>query len=50
MVYNNLFNEKKMEEFIDLYDNELIINSPEKDPVCDWIQKLNNNSRKIIRL
>ena len=43
MVYNNLFNEKKMEEFIDLYDNELIINSPEKDPVCDWIQKLNNN-------
>ena len=43
MVYNNLFNEKKMEEFIDLYDNELIINSPEKDPVCDWIRKLNNN-------
>lgn len=43
MVYNNLFNEKKMEEFIDLYDSNLVINSPNEDPVCDWIKKLNNN-------
>ena len=43
MVYNNLFNEKKMEEFIELYDSNLVINSPNEDPVCDWIRKLNNN-------
>ena len=43
MVYNNLFNEKKMEEFIELYDSNLVINSPNEDPVCDWIKKLNNN-------
>lgn len=43
MVYNNLFNEKKMEEFISFYDESLVINSPDEDPICNWIQKLNNN-------
>ena len=43
MVYNNLFNEKKMEEFISFYDDSLVINSPDDDPICNWIQKLNNN-------
>ena len=43
MVYNNLFNEKKMEEFISFYDESLVINSPDDDPICNWIQKLNNN-------
>ena len=43
MVYNNLFNEKKMEEFISFYDDSLVINSPDEDPICNWIQKLNNN-------
>ena len=43
MVYNNLFNEKKMEEFISFYDDSLVISSPDEDPICNWIQKLNNN-------
>ena len=43
MVYNNLFNEKKMEDFISLYDDSLVISSPSDDPICKWIQKLNNN-------
>ena len=43
MVYNNLFNEKKMEEFISFYDDSLVISSPDDDPICNWIQKLNNN-------
>ena len=41
-IENNLFNEKKMEEFIELYDDMLVVNSDE-DPICDWIGKLNNN-------
>lgn len=41
-IENNLFNEKKMEEFIDLYDDMLVVNSDE-DPICDWIGKLNND-------
>ena len=42
MVYNNLFNEKKMEEFLKAYDKELVVNSPDEDPICDWIQMLND--------
>ena len=41
-IENNLFNEKKMEEFIDLYDDMLVVNSDE-DPICKWIGKLNND-------
>ena len=41
-IENNLFNEKKMEEFIELYDDMLVVDSDE-DPICDWIGKLNNN-------
>jgi len=41
-IENNLFNEKKMEEFIELYDDMLVVNSDE-DPICDWIGKLNND-------
>ena len=43
MVYNNLFNEKKMEEFISLYEDSLVVSSPDDDPVCSWIEMLNNN-------
>ena len=31
-----------MEEFIELYDDMLVVNSDE-DSMCDWIGKLNNN-------
>lgn len=41
-IENNLFNEKKMEEFIDLYDDMLVVDSDE-DPICNWIRKLNND-------
>ena len=37
-----MFNEKIMEEFIELYDDMLVVNSDE-DSMCDWIGKLNNN-------
>ena len=43
MVENNLFNEKKMEEFINIYTDKLIINNEATNPICDWINKLNNN-------
>ena len=41
-IENNLFNEKKMEEFIELYDDMLVVDSDE-DPICNWIKKLNND-------
>ncbi|WP_405297912.1 Eco57I restriction-modification methylase domain-containing protein [Methanobrevibacter sp.] len=41
-IENNLFNDKKMEEFIHTYDDLLVVNS-EKDPVNDWISKLDND-------
>ena len=41
-IENNLFNEKKMEEFIDLYDDMLVVISDE-DLICKWIGKLNND-------
>lgn len=43
MVQNNIFNEKKMEEFIDIYDDMLVINSPEDNPIEDWLNKLEND-------
>ena len=39
-IENSLFNEKKMEEFIDLYDDMLVV---ESDPICDWISRLDND-------
>lgn len=41
-IENTLFNEKKMEEFIDRYDNDLIVNNPDNTPINDWIDKLNS--------
>ena len=38
-IENNLFNDKKMEEFIELYDNSLIVNA-DCDPISYWIKKL----------
>lgn len=43
MIENNLFNEKKMEEFINLYNDLLIIEPSETNPICEWIEKLDNN-------
>lgn len=44
MIENNLFNEKKMEEFIARYENSLKIKPySETNPICEWIEKLNNN-------
>ncbi len=40
-IENNLFNEKKMEEYIDKYDDFLIVNNPDNTPIQDWIEKLN---------
>lgn len=34
MIENNLFNEKKMEEFINLYNDLLIIEPSETNPIC----------------
>ena len=44
-IENNLFNEKKMEEFIQIYDDVLVVNS-EKDPINDWIEKLDKDELK----
>lgn len=41
-IENNLFNDKKMEEFIQLYDDELTVNA-ECDPISYWIKKLDND-------
>ena len=38
-IENNLFNDKKMEEFIELYDDSLIVNA-DCDPISYWIRKL----------
>ena len=40
-IENNLFNEKKMEEYIDKYDDFLIVNNPDNTSIQDWIEKLN---------
>ena len=44
-IENNLFNEKKMEEFIQLYDDALTINA-DCDPISYWIKKLENDELK----
>ncbi len=44
MVKNNIFNQKKMDEFIKKYSDKLVINEPNKEPVMDWINRLNENS------
>jgi len=41
-IENNLFNDKKMEEFIQLYDDALTINA-DCDPIDYWITKLEND-------
>lgn len=41
-IENNLFNDKKMEEFIELYDDDLNINA-DCDPISYWIDKLEND-------
>lgn len=41
MVYNNLFNEKKMEEFISKYNDDLVVCNPNNNPIGDWISRLN---------
>ena len=41
-IENNLFNDKKMEEFIELYDYALNVNA-NCDPISYWIEKLENN-------
>ena len=38
-IENNLFNDKKMEEFIEIYDDALTINA-DCDPISYWIKKL----------
>ncbi|WP_296893451.1 Eco57I restriction-modification methylase domain-containing protein [uncultured Methanobrevibacter sp.] len=44
-IDNNLFNDKKMEEFIELYDDSLTINA-DCDPISYWIKKLDNDELK----
>ena len=44
-IENNLFNDKKMEEFIQLYDDELTVNA-DCDPISYWIKKLDNDELK----
>ena len=44
-IENNLFNDKKMEEFIHIYDDELKINA-NCDPVSYWIEKLEQDELK----
>ena len=44
--YNNLFNENRMKDYIDMYDNDLEIHSPEWAPVFEWIKKLDNDELK----
>ena len=39
-VVNKLFNEKKMEEFINRYNDDLVIHSPENNSIDKWIDKL----------
>ena len=42
VIENNLFNDKKMEEFIELYDDVLNVNA-DCDPISYWIEKLEND-------
>ena len=44
MVKNNIFNQKKMEEFIKKYSDKLVINKPDEKPVENWINRLNEKS------
>lgn len=44
-IENTLFNDKKMEEFIELYDDSLIVNA-DCDPISYWIKKLENDELK----
>ena len=44
-IENNIFNEKKMEDLIEHYNDFLVINS-KKDPVNYWIEKLDNDELK----
>lgn len=44
-IYNNLFNDKKMEEFIDKYDDELTVNA-DCDPISYWLKKLDQDELK----
>ena len=45
MIENTLFNEKKMEEFIELYDDALTVNA-DCDPISYWIKKLDQDELK----
>lgn len=42
-IENSLFNEKMIEAFIDKYNDVLVVNSDDGDPIQFWIDKLNNN-------
>ena len=44
-IENNLFNDKKMEEFIELYDDALTV-KVDCDPVSYWIKKLDQDELK----
>lgn len=44
-IENNLFNDKKMEELIELYDDALTIKA-DCDPISYWIKKLDNDELK----
>ncbi|MBE6488976.1 MAG: hypothetical protein E7Z86_09720 [Methanosphaera stadtmanae] len=44
MVVNNIFNQKKMNEYINKYSDKIIINQPDMNPVNDWINRLSNNT------
>lgn len=44
MVVNNIFNQKKMNEYINKYSDKLKINQPDMNPVNDWINRLSNNT------
>ena len=45
IIENNLFNDKKMEEFIELYDDALTVNA-DCDPISYWIKKLDQDELK----
>lgn len=42
-IMNNLFNDKRMEEYINKYKDNLILNSKAKDAIKIWVEKLDNN-------
>lgn len=45
-IENNLFNDKKMEEFIEKYDKYLVLNNPDNSPINDWIDRLETGELK----